>query len=209
MSTEMPTTEFRGKTWFYVVLAVVFGGLAVFGLVLGPLFLFEIAKDARGQPAPDAGLALTIMSVPLTLAFALFVFNAISHRRPILRVCREGLVIRLIGTSALDHVPLVPAILRLLWAIASFQGFRQRIVFVPWDSLRSLEITGLPMNRKLLIGQETGRSQEFHETKIHLFEMTLSEAAFAVSLDVIAGTIAAYFRDEQSRQDLPSWEGTS
>ena len=209
MSGEEHTTEFRGKTWFYVVAAIVFGGLAVLSLVLGPLFLFEIAKDARGQPAPDAGLALTIMSVPLTLAFVLFVFNAMTHRRPILRICREGLVIRLIGTSALDHVPLVPAIIRLLWAIVSFQGFRQRIVFVPWDSLRRLEITGLPMVRKLLIAKETGRSAEIYETKIHLFEMTLPEAAFAVSLDVIAGTIAAYFRDEDLRQDLPSWEGTS
>lgn len=44
MSRELPTTEFRGKTRFYVVAAIVFGGLAAFSLVLGPLFLFEIAK---------------------------------------------------------------------------------------------------------------------------------------------------------------------
>ena len=65
------------------------------------------------------------------------------------------------------------------------------------------------MDRKLLIAKETGRSPEVHETKSHLFEMTLSEAAFVVSLDLIAGTIVAYFRDEDLRQDLPSWEGAS
>ncbi len=205
MSHHIPTTEFLAKTWIFVVGAIVLGGLAAFSLILGPLFLFEVAKNARGQPAPDAGLALTIMSVPLALMFALAVFNIAARRRPLLRVCREGLAINLIGTSSLDGVPLVPTLVRVAWLIVTLQGFRQQILFAPWASFRGASISGLPMVRKLTIAGDMYRSSRIEPAEPFANQVVLDESAFVVPLEQIAGTINEYRQQAELRDSLGSW----
>src|SRR5947199_5229803 len=97
----MPT-EFMARTWLFIVQALIFGGLASFSLVFGPLFLFGFMKKANGVSATDAGIALTALSVPFLLVFALAVYNLSARRRPLLRLCREGIEFVEIGASSLD-----------------------------------------------------------------------------------------------------------
>src|SRR5690242_19356932 len=108
-------TEFVAKTWIFKAQALIFGGLGAFSLILGPLFLFQIMLNAHGKPATDAGIALTISSIPFLCLFALAIFNILARRQPPIRLFQEGLVIRRIGSSSLNRIPFVPAVLRIAW----------------------------------------------------------------------------------------------
>lgn len=205
MSHNRPPTQFTGKTWIFIAQALVVGGLGIFSLILGPLFLFGVMKDARGQPAPDAGVALTIMSVPFLLSFALAVFNVVTRRRPIIRVCREGLVINMIGSSSLDGIPLIPTMIRAAWLIVSLQGFKQQILVAPWESLQNAAVSGPPMARTLTIVGPMFRAMNPRDTAAQANQITFRDVAFVLPLHQIAGTIQAYWRDPESRQNLPGW----
>jgi hypothetical protein len=200
-------TSFTGKTWIHIAVAIVFGSLAIFGLTFGPLFLFEIMKNARGQPAADAGVALTIMSIPLSLVFALAVFNILARRRPILRVCREGLAINMIGSSSLDGIPFIPGIIRVAWLIISLQGFKQYVVWVPWESLQNAVVFGPRMSLTMvIIGAVFQPTHAETATRIPIAnELTFHEAAFRARLDEIASSINTHHQYPKSRENLPSW----
>jgi len=207
MSYQTPPTQFRGKTWIVVVNAIVFGGLAGFCAVLGPLFLVGVLKPADGRPGTGAGIALSIISVPLVLVFVLAVFHVLARRRPVLRLCREGLEINLLGASSLDDVPLVPVFVRLTWLIVSLQGFRQQLVRARWEDLRGLRITGPPMARTLTIAAAVDRSASPPDGQPgpKANRVSFGEAAFARPLDQVASAIQAYHRNAKLRGRLPSW----
>ena len=208
MSSQIPPTQFTGKTWIFVVQALVFGGFAGFSLLLGPLFLLGILERADGKPGTEAGVALTIMGVPFLLIAALAIFNIIARRRPILRICREGLAVNMIGSSSLDGTPLLPSLVRVAWLIVSLQGFRQQILLAPWESLRGAGVSGLPMARSLTIA-----GAMFHAADIHFAQpdqaadqIVFPEVAVNEPLDRIATTVNAYFRNAEFRDRLPSWD---
>ena len=73
----MPITKsvFYAKSWYLYVAAIVFTMLALFCAVLGPLFLFDIMKRADGKPGTEAGVAMSIMAVPMFLIALLGWFN--------------------------------------------------------------------------------------------------------------------------------------
>jgi len=207
MSYHHLPTESKGKTWIFFVQAIVFGVLATFALILGPLSLFEIIKDVRGQPATDAGVALTIMRVPFLLVFALAVFNIAARRRPLLRICREGLEINMIGSSSLDGTPLIPVIVRVAWLILSFQSFKAHTLRAPWQSLHHAEVLGPPMAQTLTIIGAMFRvvDQQCTEATPAADHLTFPEASFRVPLGQIADAINEYRGDAESRAHLSSW----
>ena len=209
MSFHSSPTQFSGKTWIFIVQALVFGGLGAFGLVLGPLFLLGVLKPADGRPGTAAGIALTVMSVPFLLMFALAAFNVLARRRPILRVCREGLEINMIGSSSLDGVPLVPGLVRVAWLIISFQGFQRQTAWAPWPSFRRVAISGPPMARTLTISGEIIRPPQLDDDRQEPFanRIAFHEVEFDAPLDQVAATIEDYSQYTELKQQLPSWGG--
>ena len=199
MAHDVPPTEFRGKTWIFTALAVIFGGLGTFSLVLGPLFFFGAMKDARGRPAPDAGIALCTMSVPFFLVFSLVLFNLIARRRPILRVCREGVEVHMIGSSVLDGIPLIPGLIRAISAAISLQGFKRSMLRAPWDSFPYADVSGLPMARTLtIVGSfRTVHAPESPSATV-VDQIALPDAIFRVPLDRIAATINVCCQDSEA-----------
>jgi hypothetical protein len=206
MAYDLPPTEFRGKTWIFLVLVIIFGGLGAFSLLLGPLFLSGTLKNARGQPVPDGGIALCIVSVPFLLLFALAVFNLVARRRPILRVCREGVEVHIIGSSALARIPLIPGLIRVLWPAISLQGFKRSIFRAPWDSFPYADVSGLPMARTLtIVGSFRTVCARAASSATVVEQISLPDATFRVLLDRIAATINVCCQDPELRDDLPSW----
>jgi hypothetical protein len=57
---------FHAKTWIVTAQVLVTG----FFLILGPMFYFEVAKNARGESVPEAGLALMIAGAVLLQFFS-------------------------------------------------------------------------------------------------------------------------------------------
>jgi hypothetical protein len=173
-------------------------------LVFGPLFLFGLMKSADGRPTTDAGIALCIMSVPLCLVCALAVFNLMARRRPILRLCREGLEVNQIGVSSLDGVPLVPGWIRVAWLILSRQGFRQELVRTHWQTLESVHTGGVPMARTLTIDAAFYRRADADGSP-SISQLCFREVAFEVPVDHIALAVNGFAHDPDSRGLLPSW----
>ncbi len=101
-------SAFYAKSWYLYVGAILFTMLALFCAILGPLFLFDIMKRADGKPGTEAGVAMSIMAVPMFLVALLGWFNVYARRKPLLRVCTEGMEINVIGASSLDGTPLIP-----------------------------------------------------------------------------------------------------
>jgi hypothetical protein len=205
-NSEIPS-EFMGKTWIFLAQAIVLGTLATFSLVFGPLFLFGYINKANGAPAIDAGIVLSTMSLPLMLVSALAAYNLWARRRPVLQLCREGIKIVLIGSSWLDGIPLIPGMLRVAWLIISTQGFRQRVICVPWAGYQDAWVSGLPMARHLTIlaSPVFARVEDLPLGWIPVEQVVLDEVWFVGPLDQIAEAIKSYGNLPTTRKQLPSW----
>ncbi|MEW4571381.1 hypothetical protein AB1L88_26200 [Tautonia sp. JC769] len=205
----MPTA-FMGKTWIFVVQAITFGIFAAFGLGLGPLFLLGIMVRADGRPGTDAGIAMCLMGIPLLLIFAMAVFNLRARREPLLRLCREGIEIVRVGSSSLDGIPMIPAVLRIAWLIVSTEGFRKTVVHVPWGDVLGARVTGPRMARRLVIVVSPARA-EAEDDRLSGGagpggEITLDEFEFKTPLDQIAEAIHSAANAPVGFGQLPSWD---
>lgn len=171
---------------------------------MGPLFLLGIMKSADGRPTQGAGIALTIFGC-LFIPVALMAWsNILARRKPLIKLCKEGIAVNIIGASDMDGVPLIPGIVRVAWLIATGQGFRQQAAFMNWQSLMHLEVTGLSMVKSLRIfgafvipgakGQE-GRTIQ---------RLTFRDAEFKTSPENVAAAIEYYRNNQADREQLPS-----
>jgi hypothetical protein len=205
MSPKLPTIFFA-KTWYLYVGAIVFTALAAFSAIMGPLFLLEIIKPAHGRPGTEAGIALSVMAAPMCLIALLGWFNIRARRRPLLRICDEGLEINVIGASSLDGVPLLPIMVRIAWLIVSLQGFKKQIGWIPWPSLRTVQVRGLPMARTLVIAgtivYPTFRGEQV--TARIANAVSFRDAEFQDPLDTIADAISAFALEPEACSTLPS-----
>jgi hypothetical protein len=186
--------------------AIVFTTLAAFSATFGPLFLFDILKTADGKPGTEGGVALSIIAVPMGLVALLAWFNVYARRKPLLRICKEGLEINVIGASSLDAVPLIPGLIRVAWLVLSLQGFKKKIGWIPWQFLRSVQVRGLPMARSLVI-DATIAYPGFHgdELTAHIgHSIAFPEAEFRAPLESIASTILTFRDNPDARNALPS-----
>jgi hypothetical protein len=205
-------TQFYGKTWIYWAQSIIFGLFAIFGLIMGPLFLTGTMERADGKPGTEAGIGITAVTLVFMLpAFVLAVFNLRVRRLPLVRICREGVEARLIGRTSIDSVPLVPGLVRFLWGLISTQSFRNRPVRVHWPDLMDAQVTGLPAMRVLSIN---GIFREFHDGLLIVTEPVANQAVFQQTdfkrpLQDVANAISFYTSRESIRGSLPSWSRPS
>ena len=206
MLIQPPPTEFCRKNWISVVASVLLGFLSVFCLVLGPLFLFNVIRSADGRPTTGAGIALCIMSVPISLCFALNVSQLLASRRPLVRLCREGIEFNRIGATSLDNIPLLPGMVRVAWAIISMQGFREQIVRAPWEGYQQLSISGPSSMKVRAVIASVYKVDDYRVQQPIANVITYGEVAFNVPLEHVAHAIYAYGTHPEARERLPSWD---
>ena len=199
-------SAFYAKSWYLYVGAIVFTVLGLFCAILGPLFLFDIMKRADGKPGTEAGVAMSIMAVPMLLVALLGWFNVYARRKPLVRLCAEGMEINVIGASSLDGTPLIPNLVRVAWLILSLQGFKKQIGWIPWEMLRNIEVVGLPMMRSLVIDATIAYPTFRGDAMTARIGDSISfrDSEFQDSLEVIVSTIQEFYRDPDARAALPS-----
>jgi hypothetical protein len=212
-SRQFAPTRFSGKVWILAAQFAIFGSLSAQALIAGPLFLTGIMKTADRRPGTDAGIALTLIGVLLAPVAALFLFNILARRRPLLYLCQEGIVVNLIGVSSLDGLPVVPgfsraiALLRVAWLIVSLQGFKQQLVYAPWHGFQAAQVSGLRMQRKLAVFANFFRPAPIGvQPEFISDQLWFAEVEFTSSLEQIARSITIYSTDVRARQQLPSWQ---
>jgi len=197
---------FYAKSWYLYVAAIVFTMLALFCAILGPLFLFDIMKRADGKPGTEAGVAMSIMAVPMSLIALLGWFNVYARLKPLLRICQEGIEINVIGASSLDGVPLIPNLIRVAWLIVSLRGFKKQIGWIPWETFRDAQVSGLPLMRSLVIDATIAYPTFRGDAMTAQIGNSIAfrDAEFQDPLEAIASTIHAIYDDPNVRNALPS-----
>lgn len=202
--------EFRAKTWILIVSAFFFGGIAAFGILQGALFLTGAEKRADGRPATDAGIALCIFGVVFGLIAAITLVQVILLRRPLLRLCREGILFYRVAPSPFDDLARIVgfqkafALLGIVWMIVSLQGFKRQRLHILWEAFRGAEMSGMTMQRRLVIFGSVFLGDAQPPAPIADC-LVFEEVAFVTPLDKIAHAVTRYAEDAPMRQRLPSW----
>jgi hypothetical protein len=192
-----------GKTWIFVAQAIIFGGLGLFSLPMGMLFLFGNLKRVNGAPATDAGIALTLISFPLLLLFALAVFNVWARRHPVLTLSPEGIEIVRIGWIAPQWARVIPVRMRLAWSIISMRGFRRTVFHVPWWHSPHAHVSGPPMQCLLTIDAWIpAPSADAESPEFFPYQIVLPQVDFVTPLGPIAAAINAYADARAASEDL-------
>ena len=119
---------------------------------MGPLFLTGAMKRANGEPAKDAGIGITAVTVGLMVpATAMAWFNLRARRPPLLRIGRDGIEVRVIGQTTLDGIPGIPGVARFAWGVLSTQSFRSHTLRCAWKEIQKPRVAGLPGMRVLIL----------------------------------------------------------
>jgi hypothetical protein len=204
----MPTrVRFRGKIRIFVIQAVVFGPLAAFSFGGGLLYFTGKARKANGDLATDAGVGLLAMSLPMAGFLGLAAYQIRQNRWPLLRVCREGIEVRVTAPSSLDGVPFVPGLVRAGWLIVSAQGFRKRTVRIPWAAFDHAEVVGLPLARSLTIDASLPRAtlEPVPEGSSLTDHVELGQTWVSTPLEEIRARIQEFADAPARRAQLESW----
>ena len=201
-------TLFHAKTWYHIVIAAVFSHLAVLSTIMGPLFLFGVMKKVDGTSAFDAGIALSIMALPMILLALFGWFNVLARQKPLLRLGEEGMHVNVIGASSLDGVPLIPPMIRIMWLVISMQGFKQQFGFIPWEMYRGVQVAGLPMQRTLFIDAviRFQASSTVDNSPKMRYGIAFMDADFQVPLETVASTIQAFYDEFEAKRAFPGLE---
>ena len=200
--------EFRAKTWTFWATILISGPMS---LVLLGLAYFIATTPIKGRP-PNArvkrlalgtfagGLGLLVIGVGLPG------FQVWARRKPLVRLCREGVESLAIGETSLDDV-MVPRLVRFVWGIVSTQSFRTRTLRAGWAEVRGARVEGLPGMRVLIIDghfdEFTGNPPEPSGRSTR--QIIYQQAAFKDSLPTVAKAIKSYATNPPGRADLRRW----
>jgi hypothetical protein len=148
------------------------------------------------------------MSVPFLLLVVLAAYNIWARREPMLSLYRQGIVIVQIGASSLDGIPLIPVFVRVAWLIISTQGFRRKLVGIPWEFYQDARVSGPPMAHRLTIVSRSplASEEDLPAGCISAKEVLLDEASFVEPMNQIADAIQSTAAYPTSWRHLPSWQ---
>jgi hypothetical protein len=199
-------TEFFGKTWIYQVGAFLSALLVGLCILMAILFVAGVVQPKGVVPPNVAASRLLLISIPIAFVTLLCWSNLRARRRPLLRICREGLEVNIVGRGNLERVHTLPTSFKLAWLVMSMQGFRSQIGWVPWESYRASVVSGMPTWRTLTIhGTVAYPTFQGDEIKAAVGDhVTLHGSECRDSLKEIANTIETISADSSLWAGLPS-----
>lgn len=204
---EKLRTVFYGKRWLLALGGSIAAFVFISMAIMGPLVLLGQLKDDFGKPLPPvAGVILS--SIAIFLGFLTWVLwkNFLVRGRPLIRVCREGVEVRIIAASALNDDWTMPSKPVLLWRIITGSGYGNRIGWISWDHLRSVTIVGNSEKKLVLEGPvavETAVKGDELTARIGA-NLAFKDSQLKNRLQTIADSILTYKNSTDSRQSLPS-----
>ena len=189
---------------------LIFGHLVVFECIMGPLFLLDIIKPANGHPGYEAGIPLTIVSLlllPIAIACA---FQVFALQWPILKIYKEGLWIRSIGTRPQSNpaligtgIDMILIILIMLWQLMTLQMFRTQIIRWRWEDFDLL----IKYGNFSVVGWLDQENNEHFERKVSVAHTVFYGGdSFGISIDIVRESVQYYFSNPDLRESLPSWQ---
>jgi hypothetical protein len=195
--------RFFAKTWIQLAQVIALGPIGLICVPLGIASWTGALLDAQNRPATDAGPPMVIIGTVLLLVAAMALIRVIAGLKPLIRVYREGIVVNLTGATALDGIPLLGRIGRLLivlWSILSLQGFKSVTLQLPWGSIDNITCQGPSFGRLLVIQMAPMKIAGINRSLL-----AFHQAFFTDNTDEAAGILAAYLAQIEERMRLPSW----
>ena len=201
---------FYGRTWMVWAGTLIFGHLVVFGCIMGPLFWLNMIKPANGHPGYEAGIPLTIISLlllPIAIACA---FQVFALQWPILKIYKEGLWIRSIGTRSQSNpaligtgIDMILILLIILWHLITLQMFRTQIICWRWEDFDLL----IKYGTFSIVGWFDQESNGGFEQQVPVpHTVFYGGDSFEMSIDIVREAIQYYSGNPDLRENLPSWQ---
>ena len=204
--------HFYGKTWMLWAQVLVLVPITCLACIMGPLFLCDAIHTADGRPGHEAGIPLTITGLILVPITVILVFHLFARQWPIIRIFREGLEIREIGTRVQIDPILNIFGLRLflftfviLWQLGTLRLLRVRTTRLRWEEIMSiasdrviLEIIGIPIRETSFPNSATMDSP----TCIFAYDGN----SLGVPPDYAGAILYDLFHHPEKRHLLQSWE---
>jgi len=215
--------RFYGRTLLFWLGSVFFGPIVVFLFTMSVLaILGMIPMDAQPIPEDVPPEAVGVINIIISLFFMLPLvlasfFQVFARQTPVLKIYREGMIIRTIGVPIfLDSdnphlkvalgtgggIIIIPLI--ILWQCITFQAFQIRTIRLRWENVevvsetRILRINGLTdvdMNN----GFEQDTTPKYHT-------VSYETHSFGVAIDKVIESVESFLHNPDSREMLPSWQ---
>ena len=205
---ELPC-QFYAKTWTFLAMVLIFGMLACFGCIMGPLFLFDIIKSANGKPGYEAGIPLTIISYLFMLPyFILFLYHLLAFQKPVISLFKEGIEIRVTTSYSWAGIPFdilgIGFILTPLAVILRLATFRKLIGVttdrILWQEIETIEASRFDLHIKW---QMHDPDEKYQDTNSISFDRNAFESPQKVAL-----ILKQHYYNLTLRNQLPSWENS-
>ena len=175
---------------------------------MGPLFWLDIIKPANGHPGYEAGIPLTIISL-LMMPFAIACsFQVFARQWPILKIQKEGLWVRSIGTHykvdpalTLTGFDMILIILIMLWQLVTLKMFRTHVIHWRWEDLDIM----LPGNGNFaIVGWIDSGDSAQNDLKPHT--VSYGADSFEMSINIVRESVKFFHSNPNLREALPSWQ---
>ena len=216
-------TQFYGRTWrywlatlFFVLPAVSICCITAIMMLLGAVGIIHNVKSF-GDSDVIYGMIIFIFFILLAIAL---IFRLCALQCPVLKIHREGLWIRTIGTSTRID-PLLGCVLgvvfallfkafMMVWSVITLQLFCIRIVRLQWENITDIqdESETLIKRRKFMIAGLYEKEYNDFSQGFSLEHYTISYDAedFSVSIAVVNESVQFFLHNPDAREFLPSWQ---
>ena len=196
--------QFYAKTWVCWTQVIIFGYLALFSCIAGPLFWLDIAKSANGSPGYEAGIPLTIIGYGFMLpSFIFFVCRLLAFRKPMIVIFKEGLEIRNPVAFSPIQVPLPSQIaffiipLVVFWRLLTLQKLVDVTPYrISWSGLSAVYFTKAYL---------TINGQIFDRETVDNMSVSFDQNIFGRP-EKIGKILEQYYLDPALQAELPSWD---
>ena len=199
-------TQFYGRTWIFWAGTLLLGPFAILLCTGMVLFWFDIE-----QPVDDGAVFEMVLFGLFGLLFLIMTFisafQVLARQTPILKIYKEGLWIRTIGTPIRTRMDFLIA-LTLLWRLVTLQLFQIRTVRLQWENIEAipaekgtLTITGW-LSKKHDDAFQRGSASELEPYTSPPYE----PYSFGVSIDKVREVVLYFWYNPNSRETLSSWQ---
>jgi len=201
--------RFYGRTWMFWA-GVWFLGPMTVTLCGGYLPFIVQGGDPKGR------IVLTIFCLTLISFVIVSIFQVFARQLPILKIYREGIMIRSIGTPLASNGPLMLRIVCVLgplgilfalplvnlWRCITLQAFQIRTVYLRWESIEVMSGSGIRITGWIDKDADADFGQD---APLEPYEVSYEADSFGISIDKVSETLLFFLSNPGARDALPSW----
>lgn len=222
MSTDpkIYPTRFYGRTWLAWAGVLILGPFAFLFCFMGSLLILGIEQKPDGCD----GFALMCMGLVFLLMVFFSIFQVFARQSPILKIYREGIMFRSIGTPFASHNLILGILssvggillafpLIIFWQCITLQAFRIRTVRWRWENVYIEAEPGgyfwtKPSGGFSISGLIDKDADEYlgQDAPLESFAVSYQGDSFGMSIKKVNEAIFFFLYNPDSRESLPSWQ---